>query len=113
MLRLGASLLVAPFEEFDPDEGYGGSHARVCRALARFGAGAAPAVPQLVRELRSSMAEEPNTEPEDLVEALGAIGPAAAEALPDLERLAAARASRGSDESDAALSAAIRRIRGG
>jgi hypothetical protein len=101
------------FEEFDPDEGYGGSHARVCRALARFGADAAAAVPRLARELRQSIAEDADTEPQDLVQALVAIGPAAAEALPDLERLAAARGSRGYDEPDVTLAAAMRRIRGG
>lgn len=101
------------FEEFDPDEGYGGAHTRVGRALARFGSDAAPAVPRLVRELRQLLADDPDTEPADLVEALGAIGPAARDALPDLERLAAARASRAYDEADAALTVAIRRIRGG
>jgi hypothetical protein len=37
------------FEEFDPDEAYGGDHARLCRALATFGPATAQAIPVLER----------------------------------------------------------------
>jgi hypothetical protein len=100
------------FEEFNPDESYGGNHARVCRALANFGPAAAPAVPRLLAELRRSRQTDPNTAAADLVGALGAIGPAAAEALPELQRLARDRDDDG-DDSPGNVHAAIRRIRGG
>lgn len=100
------------FEEFDPDEGYGGEHARVCRALAAFAAAAAPAVPRLLTALRGALEAEPDTVPQDLIAALGRIGPAAGAALPELKRLAAARGGDEDDESVRELNSAIRHVRG-
>jgi hypothetical protein len=93
------------FKEFDPDEAYGGRHARVCRALEGFGP-AATAVPRLVAELRRELSEQEAEGSVDLVSALGAIGPAAAPALPLLKQLQVDR------DDDARLDAAIRRISG-
>ena len=92
------------FPEFDPDENYGGRHARACRALAGFGPAAAPAVPRLVAGLRRELAEDPSEGCPDLVSTLRAIGPAAAEALPLLQQLNALRGG------DPKLEAAIRAV---
>ena len=77
------------FEEFDSDMGYGGSHARVCDALSAFGAGAAPALPRVMREMESALAartRDSDEWPADLLKVLEAMGPAAAPALPILQR---------------------------
>jgi hypothetical protein len=94
------------FKEFDPDEAYGGRHARVCRALEGLGPAAATAVPRLVAELRRELSEQEAEGSVDLVSALGAIGPAAAPALPLLKQLQADR------DDDARLDAVVRRISG-
>lgn len=76
------------FEEYDPDYGYAGDHERASRTLAEFGPDAAAAVPRLVAYL-----DEWNRRPEDeqypraVLDALKAIGPAAASALPILEAI--------------------------
>ena len=74
------------FEEYDPDWQYDGEHGRVCRVLVEFGPDAAPAVPRRVAYLESwrSGPEEGREWPKDVLSALAAIGPAAAEALPVL-----------------------------
>jgi hypothetical protein len=102
--------LVDEFDEYDPDEGYGGRHARVCRAIEAFGPAAAAAVPRLAAELRRELSDDPTEEPTDLVNALAAIGPAAADALPLLEQLKA-RYDDG-DEPAARIVRAMRQISG-
>ncbi len=72
------------FEEYDPDQSYHGEHARVCDALAAFGAHAASIVPRLIKFL-GDWWERPDSDrtwPDDVFRLLVAIGPAAARALP-------------------------------
>jgi hypothetical protein len=107
------------FDEFDPDWSYGGERARVCQSLLAFGAEAAPAVPRLVRYLEDWRLR-PDSErpwPSDVFGLLASIGPAAAESLPALESLRAARAEEDEDLSPAldpedALDRAILALRG-
>ena len=76
------------FKEYDPDETYHGDHERVCEALTAFGPDAAPAVGRVVDYLERCLAGETRTNyPEDALELLAAIGPAASEARPALERM--------------------------
>lgn len=56
-------------------------------------------------ELRRELATDPSAEVDDLVKALGAIGPAAAEALPVLEKIKARY-----DDVDNHVARAVRRI---
>lgn len=87
------------FEEYDPDQSYHGEHARVCDALAAFGADAASIVPRLIKFL-DAWWERPDSDrtwPDDIFRLLVAIGPAAARALPALERFHIFQASE--DES--------------
>jgi hypothetical protein len=86
------------FEEYDSDWDYHGEHARTCAALASFGAGAAPAVPRLIRYLDEWMGRpvEERPWPADILDLIKAIGPDAAAALPALERVRAS--SCGEDE---------------
>lgn len=71
------------FEEFDPDEGYHGPHARVANLIALFGPAAEPAVLPLARHLN----DEPDEIPSAMFDCLAAIGPAAYAALPTLRKL--------------------------
>lgn len=71
------------FEEYDPDESYGGPHARIARVLTAFGPKAAAAALPLARHLQ----DEPGELPRGILDALAAIGPAAKDALPLLETL--------------------------
>ena len=71
------------FEEYDPDEEYGGPQGRISFVLGRFGPkAAAAAVP-----LASHLLDEPDELPTSILEALAEIGPAAVEVLPDLYAL--------------------------
>lgn len=104
------------FEEYDPDESYSGDHARVCGTLAEFGPAAAAAVPRLVAYLESWRArpEDDGTPPPTaMFEALRAIGPPAAAALPILEaiRLEADEDAAPELDRDDPLDAAILAIR--
>lgn len=77
------------FEEHDPDYGYAGDHERACRVLARFGPDAAAAVPRLVAYLDewNRRGADYREYPRAIFDALKAIGPAAASALPILEAI--------------------------
>ncbi len=75
------------FHEYDPDYAYDGEHGRVCEALSRFGAAAAPAVGRLIEYLKAWDSLSEKETPKDVFGLLAAIGPAAAEALPLLERI--------------------------
>ncbi|MEM0915021.1 MAG: hypothetical protein AAGK09_10475 [Planctomycetota bacterium] len=87
------------FEEYDPDQGYHGEHARACEALQAFGAGAAQAVPWVIAYLDRWLAEPAHQRewPSDKLELLKAIGPAARDALPVLKKV---RDIDGNDEDD-------------
>ena len=71
------------FEEFDCDREYQGDHARLAEALARYGSDAVAALPLLLSHLGD--AQNPN---ESVVEAIGAMGPAAAGAASVLAKVA-------------------------
>jgi hypothetical protein len=81
------------FEEYDPDLSYEGDHERVCAALEKFGAAAAPAVPRLIRALETwagiveAGREDVPGWPNDIFKLLTSIGPAAQSALPVLRRI--------------------------
>lgn len=78
--------LIEAFEDYqekDPDWTYYSAHERVVRALQAFGAAAAPAVPALAARILRD--DEPD---KGVIETLSRLGPAAREALPELERLA-------------------------
>lgn len=85
------------FKEYDPDLSYRGDHERVCNVLELFGPAAAPAVPRLARHLEEwSNRTEPSSDyPSAILGFLAKLGPAAADALPGLERW---RASNPSEE---------------
>lgn len=108
------------FEEYDPDQCYHGDHARVCDALAAFGAQAAPVVPRLVRFLDQwwDQPDSDRTWPNDVFRVLAAIGPAAADALSVLTRFHEFEAAEDgglseSLESSSPLHQAIQTLRGG
>jgi hypothetical protein len=69
------------FEEFDPDEQYGGPCGRISRVIAAYGSQAGPAAVPLAKHLSDSPGESADT----ILDALTAIGPAAADAIPLLE----------------------------
>lgn len=77
------------FEEFDPDEGYGGSHSRVCRALKGFGEKAASAIPKMSRVLQDVVAGELDDDCSDILQLAAHLGPAVSALTPELERYAA------------------------
>lgn len=105
------------FEEYDPDESYGGDHARVCETLAEFGPAAAPAVSRLAAYLESwrERSDDDGTPlPSAMLRALRSIGPSAAAALPVLEAIRFEHYEDASPEldRDEPLDGAILAIRG-
>ena len=104
------------FEEYDPDYQYAGEHERICRTLSEFGPDAASAVPKLAAYLDQwrQRPEDGDDYPRAIFEALAAIGPAAAMALPVLEaiRLGLDRVETDVLDRDDPLDAAILAIRG-
>lgn len=75
------------FEEYDPDYSYDGERGRVCEALSRLGAAAAPAVHRMIDYLQAWDMSADKEWPKDVFQLLSAVGPAAADALPMLERI--------------------------
>ena len=71
------------FEEYDPDYEYGGPAGRVCEALQPFGPAAGPLAPFLGPLLEGDLEEYPV----NILDALKAMGTAAAPALPGLRAL--------------------------
>jgi hypothetical protein len=69
------------FEEYDPDESYGGPMARIAHALAQFGLAAAPAAEPLARHLN----DDPDTTPTAILEALAVITVGSSEVVSLLE----------------------------
>jgi len=92
--RLGE--LLATFEEFNPDVDYFGVCCRVAEALSGFGPNAAIVLDTIMKhlitdaELRYAEKEIDNS----VLHLLGHIGPAAARALPELEKLNNEKAAR-------------------
>lgn len=81
--------LIAAFDDYeepDPDLTYDSSHQRVADAMTQFGPEAAPAIPAILQRLRPD--DDPDTFDQGLVATLRAIGPAARDTLPTLEKLA-------------------------
>ncbi|MEM0927402.1 MAG: hypothetical protein AAGJ83_15255, partial [Planctomycetota bacterium] len=80
--------LLEVYEEFDCDMGYGGGHARICKALEEFGHAAEPVLPWVAKYLESWVDRDmEHWYSEDVLQLLCAIGPKARVVLPNLEKL--------------------------
>lgn len=110
------SAAIDTFEEYDPDYQYAGDHERICRTLSEFGPDAAPAVPKLAAYLDEwrRRPEDGDQYPRAVFDALAAIGPAAARALPLLEAISLGLYHDEAEDLDCndPLDAAILAIRG-
>ncbi len=84
------------FEEYDPDHGYHGPHARVADVVAMFGESASAAVVPLANHLQ----DDPDEMPSSILEALASIGPAASAAIPALHDLRERFSEYFSDETE-------------
>jgi hypothetical protein len=92
------------FKEYDPDACYDGPLGRIAYALARFGPAAGTAALPLARHL----ADEEGEHPRAILDALAAMGPAAAAAIPLLE---AYRQRVGGDEESDPVAEVLQTLR--
>jgi len=94
------------FVEFDPDQSHGGPPARISQVLELFGARAGAAAVPLARHLEDVEGDWPRC----VLNALAAMGPAAAEAILLLEAYRLSRGISGSDDENDPVAVCIRRV---
>ncbi len=99
------------FKEFDPDWEYDGPKGRIASALESYGPASTPAIGPMLRHILPFPDDDTEAIDRSIVRFLTALGPAAFEALPVLERLSDKYSN--SEDPDDLLLAAIRKIRPG